>query len=314
MKTFASLFMAWSLIVSTVCAQQTLTPPVPTNSPAAATGTTTTSADEVAIRQAIASYLAAFNGHDGKALAGHWNERGSYTPPGGAAVEGRAALETSFAGYFANNPSVRLELINTEVDVISPSVAIESGFARVISPDEEPLETEYEAIHVRLANGWKIDSISEAELEAPPVSNYENLKELEWMVGEWVDGDDSSSIETSCNWTTNKNFLVRSFNVLVEGKLDFSGTQIIGWDPVNESIRSWVFDSEGGFGVGRWSGEGGNWTIHTLNTLADGRLSSSTNTYQYLDDDSFTFKSLGRQVDGELLPNIDPVKVVRKTD
>ena len=235
-------------------------------------------------------------------------------PPNGETIAGQAALATTFTSYFAKNPSVRLELMDTEVDVISPSVAIESGLARVISPDEEPFETEYEAIHVRSANGWKIDSITEAELEIAPVSNYEHLQELEWMVGDWVDGDDSGWIETSCHWTTNKNFLVRSFNVLLEGKLDFSGTQIIGWDPVRESIRSWVFDSEGGFGVGRWSGSEGNWTVNTLNTLADERFSSSTNTYQSLDEDSFTFTSMGRQVDGELLPNIDPVKVVRKTD
>ena len=33
-------------------------------------------------------------------------------------------------------------------------------------------------------------------------------------------------------------------------------TQRIGWDPVADHIRSWEFDSEGGFGEGKWGGDG----------------------------------------------------------
>ena len=29
-------------------------------------------------------------------------------------------------------------------------------------------------------------------------------------------------------------------------------TQRIGWDPAAKQIRSWEFDSEGGFGEGTW--------------------------------------------------------------
>ena len=42
-------------------------------------------------------------------------------------------------------------------------------------------------------------------------------------------------------------FITRSFTVAAEGHINISGMQIIGWDPVAKAIRSWTFDSDGGF-------------------------------------------------------------------
>jgi hypothetical protein len=181
----------------------------------------------------------------------------------------------------------------------------------VIMPEVEPSETEYEAVHVRTAAGWKVDRVREQQLPSGPLTHYEQLRELEWMVGTWVDADEDSSIETSCRWTTNNNFLVRTFKVFIEDRVDFEGTQIIGWDPHAKTIRSWLFDSDGGFGAGRWAGKGNRWTVQTLSVLADGRRASATNIHQIVNENTVQFRSIGRQVDGELLPNIDPVKIVR---
>ena len=82
------------------------------------------------------------------------------------------------------------------------------------------------------------------------------LDELEWMVGQWVDEGETSKITTSCKWTTNRKFLTRSFSVTIDGQVSLEGTQFIGWDPIARRIRSWTFDSEGGFGQGRWIRDG----------------------------------------------------------
>jgi hypothetical protein len=34
------------------------------------------------------------------------------------------------------------------------------------------------------------------------------------------------------------------------------GWQIIGWDPIEERIRTWTFDGEGGFAEGYFTREG----------------------------------------------------------
>ncbi len=194
---------------------------------------------------------------------------------------------------------------------MSPSVAVETGVARVIRAEEEPQLTEYKAIHVKSAEGWKIDSVRELNLPSPPPSHYEQLQQLEWIIGTWVDAEDGSAVETTCRWTTNRNFISRSFRVRVDDVVDFEGTQIIGWDPSIEAIRSWLFDSDGGFAVGRWTGEPGRWTVKTLHVMPDGRRASATNIYELVEDGKVRFRSVGRQVDGQLLPNIGPIEMVR---
>ena len=79
-----------------------------------------------------------------------------------------------------------------------------------------------------------------------------------------------------------------------------------------QAIRSWTFDSDGGFGVGRWSNGDGRWTVQTLSVLPDGRRGSSTNVYEIVDKNTVRYRSAGRQVDGELLPSVGPVTVTRR--
>jgi hypothetical protein len=226
-------------------------------------------------------------------------------------MRGRAELEAGFGVFFEASPQAKLELIGTRIDQISPGVAIESGIARVIMPEGEPSETVYEAVHRKTDQGWKIDRSRDDESSQPTFSNREQLQGLNWMIGTWVDEGDRSTIKTTSRWTKNGNFIVRSFKVSSEDGVGFEGTQIIGWDAYQKTIRSWTFDSDGGFAVGRWTGEDGRWTVQSLSVLNDGRRGSSTNIYDVIDDDVIQYSSIGRQVDGELLPSIRPVRVVR---
>jgi hypothetical protein len=132
------------------------------------------------------------------------------------------------------------------------------------------------------------------------------------MVGTWVDQDGAGAVETTCGWTKNRNFLTRSFKVMVQDRIELEGTQVIGWDPELERIRSWIFDSDGGFGEGVWSRDGDRWTVNGFQMLHDGSRSSSINVITYVDENTFTWASTGREVGGELLPNVGPVTVVRR--
>ena len=268
-------------------------------------------ADERAVRTAIDSYVKAFNQHDAAAVAGHWTAGGEFVTPGGQVVTGREALVKEFTAYFEEAKDARLEIGRPAIEFLSPGVAVERGAALVVRPDRPPLETDYEAVHVKTADGWKMDSVREQQYVAPQ-SHYRQLQALEWMIGEWVDADDEAVVETNCRWTKNQNFITRSFRVYVEDRIDLEGTQVIGWDPSVGKIRSWVFDSEGGFGVGVWSQRGRRWTVQALRVLPDGSRGSVTTVMQQEDQDSFTFHTVGRQAGGRLLPNIGPVKVVRK--
>ncbi len=271
-------------------------------------------AEKSAIQEAINTYVAGFHQGDAGVLAGLWTEQGELTTPSGEKWVGRQQLQEQFAKYFATVKGAKLELENTEIELQSPSVAVETGLARVIVPDAEPSETTYKAIHVKTSEGWRIDSMREQDVAPTPPSQYEKLKDLEWMIGRWADTSENARIETSCRWTTNQNFIVRTFRVFVDNRVDFEGSDVIGWDPYAQTIRSWMFDSDGGFAAGRWSGGSGRWTVQSLHVLPDGRRASSTNIYEVVNESTVRFRSVGRQVDGELLPNIDPVEFVRIAD
>ena len=270
------------------------------------------SPDELAIRQAVQSYTDAFNRHDAQAVAQHWSATGEFVMPSGSTLQGRQQIAEEFAAYFAETPSVRVEVAEPVLEFLSPNVAVETGSAVVLNPEEDPVSSEYVAIHMRTSEGWKMDSVREVEA-AETTSHNEHLQELDWMVGSWVDESETEGIriETVCRWTKNHSFLTRSFKVLVEGRVDAEGTQVIGWDPRNETVRSWAFTAEGGFGVGAWSRDGDRWSIRTINILPDGRQGSFTAIIEKVDDNTFEFSTVGREIDGELMPNIDPVTVVR---
>jgi hypothetical protein len=133
------------------------------------------------------------------------------------------------------------------------------------------------------------------------------------MIGTWVDEDEQSKVETTCQWSKNRNFIVRSSNISVRDQVEFTGMQVIGWDPVAKQIRSWVFDTDGGFGEGVWTKKGNRWYVQAKDTSADGRKMSSQNVITMVDKDSFTWQSVDRQAGDQLLPNVDEVLVVRKT-
>ena len=269
--------------------------------------------DEAAIRKNAEAYVVAYNKHDAKALAAMWSPDAVYMDPStGEAAVGREEIEKVFADTLADLGDAKLEVEVKSIDFVSPNVAIENGTARVIRPDAEPEETNYSAVNVKRDGKWLLDRISEEEPPAPPPSNYEQLKELEWMIGSWIDQDESATIQTDCEWTKNQNFITRSFAVVVGDQVDMAGMQIIGWDPVAKQIRSWVFDSDGGFAEGKWTRKDNRWLIHQTATLPDGRKSSAVNIIKYIDDNTCTWQSIHREVDGDILPNVDEVLVVRK--
>ena len=138
------------------------------------------------------------------------------------------------------------------------------------------------------------------------------LDDLAWMVGHWVDQGEDVTITTNCSWTKNRKFLTRSFRVAIDNEVTLEGTQVVGWDPIERRIRSWTFDSEGGFGEGRWIHDGGRWLVKTSFVLASGDRASALNVFTYVDPDTFRWQSIDREVGGELQPNIPEVTVVRQ--
>ncbi len=270
------------------------------------------SASEAAIRKMVASYVEAFNRHDAKSLADQWSPDAVYlNRTTGEEVVGRAAIAEQFATLLKEQPELKLEVNVESIQFISPNVAVENGRTRFLAPNAEPEEIEYTAVEVKRDGKWLLDRVTDKAKESVP-SHYEQLKVLEWMVGQWTSAADNAEVELDCNWTKNQNFLTRAFKITIDGSVSAAGMQLIGWDPATKSIRSWTFDSNGTFADATWGEKGGRWFIRNRGTLPDGRAATMVNVMKKVDDNSFTWQTIERTAGGELLPNIDEIQIVRR--
>jgi uncharacterized protein (TIGR02246 family) len=269
--------------------------------------------DEEAIRANAQKYVELYNRRDARSMAEMWSPDAVYQDPTtGEAVVGREEIAKQLDYVFAGAEDAKLAVTVNSIEFLSPNVAIEKGVADITYSEGDPEKFDYTAVHVKREGKWLLDRVSEVEVPPPPPSHYEQLKELEWMVGSWIDDNEGVLIQTDCEWTKNKNFLTRSFAVMVGERVDMSGMQIIGWDPAAKQIRSWVFDSDGTFGEGTWTRQENTWSIKQTGTLPDGKKTSALNIIKQLDDNTCTWQSTNREVDGEIQPNIEEVIVVRR--
>jgi hypothetical protein len=88
--------------------------------------------------------------------------------------------------------------------------------------------------------------------------------------------------------------------------------QRVGWDPHRGVIRSWVFDSAGGFGDAVWRRDGKRWVTSVEGVLPDGGAGRSTNVYEFVDPNTFVWRSTDRDVDGQPMADVE-VKFARQT-
>lgn len=267
--------------------------------------------DTQLISDAIVGYVDDFNQANAAGVASRWTAGGRMTDAEGNITEGRSKLLEQMTAYFNEVKNAKLTVDVASIEMISPSVARETGTATLVAGDAEPELTDYVAVHVKTDDGWKLDSIIESEATTPLPSHFGNLKPLQWMVGTWSAGKAEASITVTCRWSTNQNFLIRSFAVNGDDS-GFEGTQIIGWDPINQAIRSWTFDSDGGYAAGRWTLVDDAWTEQSKSILPDGRTGSATHLYQQVDGDGLRYRSIARQVDDELLPSIDAITFTKQ--
>ena len=268
--------------------------------------------DEAAIRTGVMAYAKAFNQGNAEAVAGFWSPNAVYTNRiSGQQVVGREAIGKQFKDLFASSDKLKLDLSVESIQFVSPNVAVEHGTAQFLSSKSDPEAIEYSAVYVRRDGKWLLDRVTDEAVKAAD-SNYEKLKGLEWFIGSWVDQDENIRIETDCNWTKNKNFMTRSFTVSAGDNVELSGMQIIGWDAASKQIRSWTFDSDGGFSQGVWSKSKDRWYVHKKGTTADGETTTAVNHVTPVDDNTFAFQSTQRTLAGQMLPNIDEVLVARQ--
>jgi uncharacterized protein (TIGR02246 family) len=264
------------------------------------------------IEAVVQSYETAFNQRDVEKLVSHWSPEGVYlSRVSGEQVVGHAAMTKEFSTMFAGGDVPKLKLVTESIDLVSPNVALETGSVTVVHADQRVVTTGYRVVFVQRNSHWLIDRVSEEEI-AFQVSNYDYLQGLEWLIGDWVEQDAAAAIKISTQWTKNKNFISRTYTVTEGEETVSSGLQIIGWDAAEQQIRSWLFDSEGGVITGKWTQREDQWVVSSVAQLNNGLKGSFTSVFRPIADGKYGWQKVNRMIDGNLLPNVDEVIVVRK--
>jgi uncharacterized protein (TIGR02246 family) len=294
-----SLLTALSLtLVSTLAFAQT-----PDSNPA------TSEAGKIAQSREDA-YIAAFNRADLKALSDLYAEDVQFTTDDGVVISGRTAVVDGLAKYFAKAKGAKIEVQVESARLLTPDVLAENGLSTVISAQGNRDATRFTVTYVKKGDDWFIAQVSESA--PPPVdAAAQALGELGWMIGTWKDEAPGFTVETKVAWTKSNHFIRRSFTVTRAGSNTVEGTEIIGYDPAAGQLRSWVFDSEGGFGESTWRQEGNKWLTNVKATGPDGSQSTAQHVITKIDDDKYSWESVNRTRNGEVLPNLDRIDVSR---
>jgi uncharacterized protein (TIGR02246 family) len=290
------------------------TPSAPAAAPAQAATTPAASPQEKPIRDLVAAFAKAYSTPDLNALGALFTDQAKVIDSAGETTRGKPAIAEMYGSSFEESGKLTLEPKVDEIVFITPDVARVEGQTRLSTQTGEATEfTRFSSLVVQRDGKWLVAEIREYPAPVEDVSSYDRLRELEWMIGEWVDESDTVKSTSRVRWAENNSFLVRSYQVEVKGEKPASGTVYIGWDPSTGQIKSWMFDSNGGHGEGLWTRTDENeWVVKAHGVLRDGRPTSATHIHVVLNKDSTKTSSVDRIVGGEIAPDIADVVMVRR--
>jgi len=270
-------------------------------------------ADEKSVRDTLAAYVVTYNQKDAAKLVEFFTPDGTLIDSDNVATRGREAIVQEFSESFAEPSTYTLEGKVDRIRLITPDVAQAEGVSRLVSPKEATIANHFVALLTRQGDAWKLVEVRDYPAPAASVTPYERLKELEWMVGDWVDETDDAQVSSTVQWGQGKGYLVRNYSAQIKGGPATSGLMIIAWDPQSEQIKSWIFNADGSRGEGAWTrGADNQWVVKAHGSTGDGQPNSATQIISLINKDAVKTSSVDRIVGGEIARDIDDIIMVRK--
>jgi uncharacterized protein (TIGR02246 family) len=267
--------------------------------------------DEKAIKRVAETFTRAFNMGDAKGVATLYSQDAELIDEYGDHIHGRPAIEDFYTTLFGERKGAVIEVVMGSLRFLGPDTAKETGRTRLKPANGEPVTyRQYTVLYIKSSGEWKYSSVREEHPTGLP--HQEHLGELSWLVGSWIDENSDSMIHATCRWSDDKNFLLRDFVIHIDGKPVMTVNQRIGWDPLTKQIKSWVFDSDGGYGDALWTRNGQQWIIKSNGVLPDGRVATATNILIRTGPNAARWASTQRTVGGQTLPDHQESVLVRR--
>ncbi|MFO0950001.1 MAG: SgcJ/EcaC family oxidoreductase [Isosphaeraceae bacterium] len=161
----------------------------------------------------MAAFARAFNAHDAAAISALFYEEAELVGSDGTSTRGRNEIAAMFAASFEALPELTVEPTVTAARALTPEVVRVEGSSRMSGASPSAQHTNFDALLVRKDGAWKIAELRDTPQPEADVPSYERLRDLEWMVGDWVSPGDEVKVSSSVKWAENKSFLVRTYKV-----------------------------------------------------------------------------------------------------
>jgi len=279
---------------------------------ALALGQATPTNEESAVRAAVESYTSAFNNGNLDGVLAHVAADADFIGDGGKQYKGKADVGEVLKHSLADLKGSKLKSTITSIRFLRPDVAVVDGKADVTTPDGTTDSGRFTSTWTKTGGKWLLScarNLPDSSVTPEPATAA--LHQLEWLIGDWTHEGTNYQVQVNGRWALDKSYLVLEYTARGKDGEDLTVLQYFGWDPADEVIRSWFFDSKGGNGGGDWARDGNTWTADWSGELSDGRPASSVNSIQFIDDKTFLFRSVDREIDGLPLADLE-VKFVRK--
>lgn len=270
-------------------------------------------AADAAVRESADRFVVNYNKHDSKSAAADFTPTAEFVTESGTAIRGRDAIERHFAAVFTNLPEARLDLQIESVRLVTSDVAVEEGRVEFVAGSGMPVETSrYVALHVFQNGRWWLARTRDFSTMPATLSNHDRLHELEWLIGEWLEEGENTLVATSCQWNGNRNYLMQEFTIRVGTEPAITGSTRIGWDPLTKQIKSWTFDSDGGYSEALWTRGQDQWVLKSRGVTHLGRSYSGTSILRRVNHATLSWESRDRVEGGVLAADRGPLLVKRR--
>lgn len=270
-----------------------------------------TSNDILATAQANANKFAeAFSAGKVDDVVSHFGDGAEFVDEAGTIYQGIDEIKTVFTEFFKNFPNAKLTMEVESVRPIGSKLMVEEGTRLIESKDGTTASLRYISVTSKESGNWKIAMIREFSNDQPSAS-FDYLAPLSLLEGEWIDENPAGITRVSYKWNEEKTFLLGEYTVQIAGRPAMKSSQRLGWDPIQMKIRSWTFDSDGGFSEGAWTPTENGWLVKSTATLPSGQVGSATLTINLKDEDRISIKSTDRVV-GDSIEEPFEITIVRR--
>jgi len=172
--------------------------------------TKSTVGDEPAVRAQLAEMAKQLAAGNAAQLAALWAIDGEYIDEDGNRARGRKEIENRFSGLFSQGGKPQVHLAADTVKFLAPTVAIVEGTVQRDRDGQTMPDSHFSLVLVKGADGWLMSRASESPVVA--TSNYDYLRQLDWIIGEWDAKGSNASVHLKAEWVPSKNFIINHNN------------------------------------------------------------------------------------------------------